>query len=307
MQNQAWARMISAQKTSMPTLRKGIVTHSTIDNNDGRQETWTGLGTTHDTNKTIFQVATPEEQKCIPVIGTLERPLDLAEPQSQPLVPSNYHPGKRVEPPLFPSHVDQKSREILDSCLDRDIAWSMAGAIKSDDEELPLLGSWTPFNKMTTDHVTTACIQEFLPVTPHPPEYPVCKDYLDFLLEVVQELEIPHIFVHSDEMVYSKLCDILWKNPQIYKAVILLMGGFHQLRVMQRLLYKRYSCRGLKDWFIDAGIIASGSIDQALEGRHYYRSMRLHKECFDALVQFRFECLTGSVTFLFISIVLKSH
>ena len=50
MQNQAWARMISAQKTSMPTLRKGIVTHSTIDNNDGRQEPWTGLGTTHDTN-----------------------------------------------------------------------------------------------------------------------------------------------------------------------------------------------------------------------------------------------------------------
>ena len=71
------------------------------------------------------------------------------------------------------------------------------------------------------------------------------------------------------------------------------MGGFHQLRVMQRLLYKRYACRGLKDWFTDAGVIASGSVDQALEGRHYFRSMRLRKECFDALVQFRIEDLTG--------------
>ena len=169
----------------------------------------------------------------------------------------------------------------------------MAGALKIDDEELPLLGSWTPFNREVTDHLTTACIQEFLPVTPHPPEYPICKEYLDFLLEIIEELELPHIFVHSDEMVYFKLCGIVWKNPQLYKGIILLMGGFHQLRVMQRLLYKRYACRELKDWFTDAGVIASGSVDQALEGRHYFRSMRLHKECFDALVQFRIEDLTG--------------
>ena len=101
----------------------------------------------------------------------------------------------------------------------------MAGALKSDDEELPLLGSWTPFNREVTDHLTTACIQEFLPKTPHPPEYPICKEYLDFLLEIIEELELPHIFVHSDEMVYSKLCDIVWKNSQLYKGIILLMGG----------------------------------------------------------------------------------
>ena len=293
MQNQAWTRMISTQKSSIPAFRRGIVTHSTIDNNDGRQDTWTGSGTTHDTNKTVFQLPTKEEQQCIPIIGTKERSLDIDEYNNHIQEVPYYHPGKRVDPPLFPSHKDEKSRKHLDLCLKRDIAWSMAGALKSDNEELPLLGSWTPFNREVTDHLTTACIQEFLPVTPHPPEYPICKEYLDFLLEIIEELELPHIFVHSDEMVYSKLCDIVWKNPQLYKGIILLMGGFHQLRVMQRLLYKRYACRGLKDWFTDAGVIASGSVDQALEGRHYFRSMRLHKECFDALVQFRIEDLTG--------------
>lgn len=92
-----------------------------------------------------------------------------------------YHPGKRVDPPLFPSHKDEKSRKHLDLCLKRDIAWSMVGALKSNDEELPLLGSWTPFNREVTDHLTTACIEEFLPVTPHPSEYPICKEYLDFI------------------------------------------------------------------------------------------------------------------------------
>jgi len=42
-------------------------------------------------------------------------------------------------------------------------------------------------------------------------------------------------------------------------------------------------CLGFKDWFFDAGSIAAGSVDQAIEGRQYFRSMRLHKEGFDAL------------------------
>ena len=48
---------------------------------------------------------------------------------------------------------------------------------------------------------------------------------------------------------------------------------------------------GFQDWFVDSGTFAAGSagVSQAFEGRHYYRSMRLHKEGFDALVQSRAE------------------
>ena len=66
------------------------------------------------------------------------------------------------------------------------------------------------------------------------------------------------------------------------------MGGFHQLRVKQRLIYKRFSCIGIKEWCINARVIALGSATQAMEGHHYYR-LQLHKECFDELVQFPFE------------------
>ncbi len=65
----------------------------------------------------------------------------------------------------------------------------------------------------------------------------------------------------------------------LYKDIILLLEGFHQLRVRQKLLFKGHSCRGYKEWCSDAGVIASGSADQAFEGRHYYRCMRVHKEC----------------------------
>ena len=52
------------------------------------------------------------------------------------------------------------------------------------------------------------------------------------------------------------------------------MGDFHQLRVFQRVLSKRYNCLSLQDWFVDSGTIVSGSISQVFDGENYYRSMR---------------------------------
>ena len=40
-------------------MAKGIAIHAAIDNNDGRQETMTGKGTTLDSNCTLFQPLLP--------------------------------------------------------------------------------------------------------------------------------------------------------------------------------------------------------------------------------------------------------
>ena len=95
--------------------------------------------------------------------------------------------------------------------------------------------------------------------------------------------------MHADELVYSKLVHILWEFIDIYNRVIVLMDGFHQLRVRQKQIYKRYVCLDFKSWFIDSGVIVKGSVDQAIEGRHYYQSMKILKESFNALVQYSFE------------------
>ena len=82
MQNSAWAKTVRSQRAQFTTFRKGVVTHSTIDNNDGRQDTHTGSGTTHDTNKTIFQVPSIDELNSIPVIGNAEMALDIIDDTS---------------------------------------------------------------------------------------------------------------------------------------------------------------------------------------------------------------------------------
>ena len=82
---------------------------------------------------------------------------------------------------------------------------------------------------------------------------------------------------------------MIWKNPELYKCIVMLMHGFHQLRVKQRLTYKLSSFIGIKEWCIDDGVIAPGSAAQAMEDNHYYICMHLHKECLGELGQFRFE------------------
>ena len=81
----------------------------------------------------------------------------------------------------------------------------------------------------------------------------------------------------------------LEKSWALHVCIVILICGFHQLRVKQRLIYKLVNCIGIKEWCINAGEIALTSTARAMEGHHYYWCMYLHKECFDALVQFQFQ------------------
>ena len=107
-------------------------------------------------------------------------------------------------------------------------------------------------------------------------------------------LNIPRIFVHADKQVYARILHLIWKHYDRFKTVVTRMGGFHQLRVFQKILYKRHSVIGYQEWYSDAGIIAEGSAPQAFEGRHYFHSMRIHKEGFDALAQHRIDNMTSN-------------
>ena len=75
--------------------------------------------------------------------------------------------------------------------------------------------------------------------------------------------------------------------------MVILMGGFHELCVRQKTIYKTYTLSGYQKWVIDAKTIASGSSDVVVEGRHYYRNTRINKEIFYALVQYTVEELTN--------------
>ena len=67
------------------------------------------------------------------------------------------------------------------------------------------------------------------------------------------------------------------------------MGGFHELCVRQKTIYKRHVVRVYQKWVIDAKTTPHGSSDAEVKGRHYCTNMRINKEMFCYLKQYRVE------------------
>ena len=73
----------------------------------------------------------------------------------------------------------------------------------SDFEQLDLLlsGSWTSFKKLAWFVDIEKCCQEYFLVITSPPEYPDCSNYLDNLIDMINNIEISHNYEHTDEMI----------------------------------------------------------------------------------------------------------
>ena len=112
---------------------------------------------------------------------------------------------------------------------------------------------------------------------------------LQYPVDTVELLKLPYVFAQAYEQVSARILHMIWRHGDLYSKIITIMGGFDQVRIFLfvRVLFKRYNCLVSQDWFVDSGTIVAGSVSQAFEGRHYYRSMRLEVD--DALVQRRVE------------------
>ncbi len=63
------------------------------------------------------------------------------------------------------------------------------------------------------------------------------------------------------------------------------MGAFRV--VLVSVVGNRFGSAGLQDVLIEANVLASGSVDAVLEGRHYNRGLRVHKLVSEALGRMR--------------------
>ena len=150
-----------------------------------------------------------------------------------------YSHGARVEPKRFNNFKDIEYKATLKKCLQKDFLWSLVHGLPENLEN-PSTGSWTVFNRDTSCCAKEKSIIQYEPQIMEKPSLAVCKFYLDSLLETCEDLGLHRIFSHSDEDIYCKILQILWKNDDLYNKIKPLMGGFHELRVRQRLISKRH-------------------------------------------------------------------
>ena len=83
---------------------------------------------------------------------------------------------------------------------------------------------------------------------------------------------------------YARLYHTIWTEPVPYQNVILLMGGFYQIRgVQQKIISKQHNIIGSHKWLRHAGV----------GGRRYYSNY--YKELFYVVVQYKGEALTKNI------------
>ena len=71
--------------------------------------------------------------------------------------------------------------------------------------------------------------------------------------------------------------EVLWKQKEQFKGLVVMMGGFHLLMTLLAIIGSRFGNAGLRDIAVHSEMIAEGSIDSVLSGKHYNRGVRLHK------------------------------
>ena len=102
-------------------------------------------------------------------------------------------------------------------------------------------------------------------------------------VKIKDTLQLKSIVVVLDQTLYAKATDIVWKYPDVFEGIVLTMGAFHTICTLSSIFGKRCQDAGLRDIFIESGVIAEGSVSGVLDGRRYNRAVRFHKLMYEAL------------------------
>ena len=120
---------------------------------------------------------------------------------------NDYKTGKFPPSPVIVSYTDDANLDKLDYRLSVDCAMAVEAGITSSED--PIWTVWTVFNSKTSNVKTHKSKTGFFPVKPQPRSDSGSKYYLDFLLDLKSDLEINHIFRHSDLDVFYKIFQII--------------------------------------------------------------------------------------------------
>ncbi len=74
------------------------------------------------------------------------------------------------------------------------------------------------------------------------------------------------------------------ENAELFNKVLLFMGAFHIQMSFISTIYKRFKGSGLSDVLLAVSVIADGSVDQALCGKHFKWSVRCLRLFYETLI-----------------------
>ncbi|XP_071817001.1 uncharacterized protein [Apostichopus japonicus] len=299
-----------------------------FDNIDLMEETLSGKGTTHNTNGIVIQrnaVREIEAHTTPEVKRTRERSFaSPIQPLPQYFQTKREGPGEFQ----LDSSLLTEDKSPGSGALSLDFAWLLLRSYSLNDatmqelhevstatttdysldmpstsQEMSVTGpaatrqtaqqtvpGWSAFNSMQTEDVPKISRIGYLPVIPaSPTEMSTVYSLLVKSLEICSKLDQEEVVVVLDEAIYCKAQQVLWKEKEKFSKIVLRLGAFHTTCVMLAVIGKRFRDAGLEDILIESGILASGSMNGVMNGKHYNRATRIFKIVYEALHRLRWQ------------------
>ena len=108
---------------------------------------------------------------------------------------------------------------------------------------------------------------------PEPPSKSVINDIIVKNIEGMRHKNIPSLFMVGDLPKYVHIVELKSENSVQFENIVPVLGPFHQQLSFIYCIYKRFRGSGIADVLVSAGVIAEGSVDQALRAKHYRRGV----------------------------------
>lgn len=286
----------------------GRSTHLAFDNYDRYVDTFNGKNTLHDTVGIIYQFARTdsdisyEPQRTESNTTQVNEIIDESCPRKRrkfDVIPRDLVPYFRkpsIEMKLLPVNT---MLEYIDSCkenteiaVNKDLIWAMS---LSQIGEVPM---WLGFNcQLTVDTSEVQKIDYLPPINASPTSYPVVNETLLFAQKVAEKCQQEQIIVTYDLQIAKMAMEIVEKERPKFDKIFVNLGAFHTQMALFRAIGKYIDGSGLVDVLVQSEVLASGSMNSFLDGKHFNRCKRLHPLTSISLQVLHFEEFLSTISF----------
>ena len=255
----ALAEKQASKDTLVPESFKKNIPATVIWDNDFKEQSVSGKGTTHNTNGILIQRGSTQDTSNVTSTSTHSEQTPLPRNKRRtvhfvPEKPQPYFKRKRIGPEPMGVPADQQAAEdemgdgALPQCRpihSHDSALYLAKLLESEK----LLPGWTGFNilleKESGHGVPSKTNIGYLPVIDaSPTELSTVNAIFEKSLTIADELELDTIVLVYDQALYSKAQQVRWNNDN-YKRTVLRLGEFHTTMSFLSVIGKRFPDAGL--------------------------------------------------------------
>jgi len=146
------------------------------------------------------------------------------------------------------------------------------------------VGAFAGF-QTTVQPVVTKSKPYYFFTYPSPPNKMVVHEVMCRVAAAAKAKNMPFILLVGDQPVYAHIVQIKYEHPEEFGVIFPFIGPFHMHFSFISAMNKRFQGSGLSDLLVAAGVIADGSVDQALKGKHYKRGMRCLRLMYETLMR----------------------